>query len=38
VTIRKGPFGNPQAAAVDWASGLREAASELRGEGLPAAP
>jgi len=38
VVLRKQPFGNPQAAAVDWASGLREAASELRGEGLPAAP
>ncbi len=32
------PFGNPQAAAIDWESGLREAASEPRGEGIPAAP
>jgi gamma-glutamyltranspeptidase/glutathione hydrolase len=35
---RSRPFGNPQAAAIDWASGLREAASEARFEGLPAAP
>jgi gamma-glutamyltranspeptidase/glutathione hydrolase len=36
--FRARPFGNPQAAAIDWATGLREAASELRGEGAPAAP
>ncbi len=38
LTFRSRPFGNPQAAAIDWASGLREAASEGRAEGLPAAP
>ncbi len=31
-------FGNPQAAAIDWATGLREAASEPRLEGIPAVP
>jgi gamma-glutamyltranspeptidase/glutathione hydrolase len=35
---RDRPFGNPQAAAIDWSTGLREAASEGRGEGRPAAP
>jgi gamma-glutamyltranspeptidase/glutathione hydrolase len=35
---RERPFGNPQAAAIDWTTGLREAASEGRGEGRPAAP
>jgi gamma-glutamyltranspeptidase / glutathione hydrolase len=38
VRRRARPFGNPQAAAIDWATGLREAASEGRGEGRPAAP
>jgi gamma-glutamyltranspeptidase/glutathione hydrolase len=38
IAVRPRAFGNPQAAALDWATGLREAASELRGEGLPAAP
>lgn len=38
LTFRSRPFGNPQAAAIDWATGLREAASEGRAEGLPAAP
>jgi gamma-glutamyltranspeptidase/glutathione hydrolase len=32
------PFGNPQAAAIDWATGLRRAASEPRYEGAPAIP
>jgi len=32
------PFGNPQAVAVDPATGWREAASEPRGEGAPAVP
>ncbi len=32
------PFGNPQAAAIDWATGLRWAASEPRYEGAPAVP
>jgi gamma-glutamyltranspeptidase len=32
------PFGNPQAAAIDWTTGLREAASEPRFEGAPAIP
>jgi gamma-glutamyltranspeptidase/glutathione hydrolase len=36
--FRERPFGNPQAAAIDWATGLREAASEPRLEGIPAAP
>ncbi|MCM2334931.1 MAG: gamma-glutamyltransferase family protein, partial [Anaeromyxobacteraceae bacterium] len=35
---RPRPFGNPQAAAIDWSTGLREAASEGRGEGAPAVP
>jgi gamma-glutamyltranspeptidase/glutathione hydrolase len=35
---RERPFGNPQAAAIDWSTGLREAASEGRGEGRPAVP
>ncbi len=34
----RSPFGNPQAVRVDPASGLVEAASEPRLEGLPAAP
>jgi gamma-glutamyltranspeptidase/glutathione hydrolase len=38
VRRRPHPFGNPQAAAIDWTSGLREAASDGRGEGQPAAP
>ena len=38
VRYRPRPFGNPQAAAIDWATGLREAASEGRYEGAPAAP
>jgi gamma-glutamyltranspeptidase/glutathione hydrolase len=32
------PFGNPQAVRVDPATGWREAASEPRGEGVPAVP
>jgi gamma-glutamyltranspeptidase/glutathione hydrolase len=36
--FRPRPFGNPQAVRVDWASGLREAASEPRYEGAPAVP
>ena len=36
--FRPRPFGNPQAAAIDWATGLRHAASEPRGEGSPAVP
>jgi gamma-glutamyltranspeptidase/glutathione hydrolase len=36
--FRTRPFGNPQAAAIDWATGLREAASEPRFEGAPAIP
>jgi gamma-glutamyltranspeptidase/glutathione hydrolase len=32
------PFGNPQAVRVDPATGLKEAASEPRFDGLPAAP
>jgi gamma-glutamyltranspeptidase/glutathione hydrolase len=35
---RPRPFGNPQAAAIDWTTGLREAASEPRFEGIPAVP
>jgi len=35
---RERPFGDPQAAAIDWTTGLREAASEGRGEGRPAVP
>ncbi len=35
---RPRPFGDPQAAAIDWSTGLREAASEGRGEGRPAVP
>ena len=38
VRRRDQPFGDPQAAAIDWTTGLREAASEGRGEGAPAAP
>jgi gamma-glutamyltranspeptidase / glutathione hydrolase len=38
VEFRKRPFGNPQAAAVDLSTGLREAASEPRYEGRPAVP
>jgi gamma-glutamyltranspeptidase/glutathione hydrolase len=38
LTFLKRPFGNPQAAAIDWTSGLREAASEPRYEGAAAAP
>ena len=38
VRRRDRPFGDPQAAAIDWTTGLREAASEGRGEGAPAAP
>jgi gamma-glutamyltranspeptidase/glutathione hydrolase len=38
VRRRERPFGDPQAAAIDWATGLREAASEGRGEGAPAVP
>ena len=34
--FRERPFGNPQAAAIDWERGLREAASEPRLEGVPA--
>jgi gamma-glutamyltranspeptidase/glutathione hydrolase len=36
--FRSRPFGNPQAAAIDWKTGLREAASEPRYEGAPAIP
>jgi gamma-glutamyltranspeptidase/glutathione hydrolase len=36
--FRARPFGNPQAAAIDWTTGLREAASEPRYEGAPAIP
>ncbi len=36
--FRARPFGNPQAAAIDWTTGLREAASEPRLEGAPAIP
>jgi gamma-glutamyltranspeptidase/glutathione hydrolase len=38
VRRRDRPFGDPQAAAIDWSTGLREAASEGRGEGQPAVP
>jgi gamma-glutamyltranspeptidase/glutathione hydrolase len=38
VRRRDQPFGDPQAAAIDWSTGLREAASEGRGEGRPAVP
>ncbi len=38
LVFRSRPFGNPQAAAIDWATGLRRAASEPRGEGSPAVP
>jgi gamma-glutamyltranspeptidase/glutathione hydrolase len=38
ITYRPRPFGNPQAAAIDWATGLRQAASEPRYEGAPAIP
>ncbi|HET9553023.1 MAG TPA: gamma-glutamyltransferase [Anaeromyxobacteraceae bacterium] len=38
IEVRRRPFGNPQAAAIDWATGLREAASEPRLEGAPAVP
>jgi len=34
--FRERLFGNPQATAIDWATGLREAASEPRLEGEPA--
>ena len=36
--FRTRPFGNPQAAAIDWTTGLRQAASEPRFEGAPAVP
>jgi gamma-glutamyltranspeptidase/glutathione hydrolase len=36
--FRARPFGNPQAAAIDWKTGLRQAASEPRFEGAPAIP
>jgi gamma-glutamyltranspeptidase/glutathione hydrolase len=36
--FRPRPFGNPQAAAIDWTTGLRQAASEPRFEGAPAVP
>jgi gamma-glutamyltranspeptidase/glutathione hydrolase len=36
--LRPRPFGNPQAASIDWKTGLREAASEPRYEGAPAIP
>jgi gamma-glutamyltranspeptidase/glutathione hydrolase len=32
------PFGNPQAAAIDWTTGLRMAASDSRYDGAPAVP
>jgi len=38
LSFRSAPFGNPQAVALDWATGLRTAASEPRLDGLPAAP
>jgi gamma-glutamyltranspeptidase/glutathione hydrolase len=38
LTFRARPFGNPQAAAIDWKTGLRSAASEPRYEGAPAIP
>jgi gamma-glutamyltranspeptidase/glutathione hydrolase len=38
LSFRAHPFGNPQAAAIDWKTGLREAASEPRYEGAPAIP
>jgi gamma-glutamyltranspeptidase/glutathione hydrolase len=38
LTFRPRAFGNPQAAAIDWKTGLRQAASEPRYEGAPAIP
>jgi gamma-glutamyltranspeptidase/glutathione hydrolase len=38
LSFRSAPFGNPQAVALDPATGLRTAASEPRLDGLPAAP
>jgi gamma-glutamyltranspeptidase / glutathione hydrolase len=38
IKFRARPFGNPQAAAIDWKTGLRQAASEPRYEGAPAIP
>jgi gamma-glutamyltranspeptidase/glutathione hydrolase len=32
------PLGNPQAVRIDWDTGYREAASDPRFEGAPAAP
>jgi gamma-glutamyltranspeptidase/glutathione hydrolase len=38
LVFRPRPFGNPQAAAIDWATGLRRAARAPRFEGAPAVP